>query len=76
MDDTTIRRIIREKLRAKLLPGKPPRNMWGGLGHGHSCAACGQPIGEADVELEIEEFGAPFCLHAHCHDVWREERGA
>jgi hypothetical protein len=74
MDDATIRRIIREKLRADLLPRKPPHKMWGGRGHGRTCAACDQPIGAGEVEFEIENLGSLLYFHARCHDLWSEER--
>ena len=76
MDDATIRRIIREKLRAALLPRKPPQKMWGGRGNGRTCAACDHPITGGDVEFEVEDYGTLLYFHGHCHDLWSEEREA
>jgi hypothetical protein len=76
MDDATIRRIIREKLRADLLPRKPPQKMWGGRGHGRGCDACDRPIGDAEVEFEVEIRGRRLYFHGHCHELWTEERQA
>jgi hypothetical protein len=76
MDDATIRRMIRAKLRGDLLPRKPPQKMWGGRGHGRACSACDQTIGAAEVEYEIETNGAHLYFHGHCHDLWCQERGA
>jgi hypothetical protein len=74
MDDATIRRIIREKLHADILPRKPPNKMWGGRGRGGRCAACDEPISAGDVEFEIESRGALLYFHGRCHDLWSEER--
>jgi hypothetical protein len=76
MDDATIRRIIREKLRAAVLPRKPPHKMWGGRGHGRPCIACDLPIGDADVEFEVEILGIRLYFHGRCHELWTEEREA
>ena len=76
MDDATIRRMIREKVRADLLPRKPPHKMWGGHGDGRTCAACDRPITGGQVEFEIETLGVAFYFHGHCHDLWCEEREA
>jgi hypothetical protein len=74
MDDMTIRRVIREKLRAELLPRKPPQKMRGGRGRGHACAACDEAIADGEVEFEVESRGTLFYFHGHCHDLWSEER--
>jgi hypothetical protein len=51
---------------------RPPRT-WAGHGTGVPCNSCGIPIGEKDIEYEVEtQPGNPRTLHFHfnCYQDW------
>ncbi len=91
MDDDTLRRRIRHKLQAGLLPRHLPPPDPIGTGPGASplpgtrvepgtgapCAACEEVIAPADVLEEVAYPSGPrLQLHAHCYQIWDDERQA
>lgn len=75
MDDSMLRRRIREKLAAGRLPRKPPVKVWAGTATRKTCAACDVAIEESDIEIEVEARpDETIYLHRRCHEVWSEER--
>jgi hypothetical protein len=75
MEDSELRRSIREKIRDGTLPARPPRKLWAGRGTGRKCAGCEQPIRKHEVEIEVEDREARllFFFHRGCQAVWDEE---
>jgi hypothetical protein len=75
MDDSELRRSIREKIRDGVLPAKPPRKLWAGRGTGRKCAGCEQPVRKHEVEIEVEDREARllYFFHRACQAVWDEE---
>lgn len=53
-DDRDLREKAREAIQAGKLPDRRPDHVWGGPGTGAQCTICGAPVGDDDVELEIE----------------------
>ena len=54
-----------------------PSRTWGGPGSGTPCSVCGEPVTQAEMELEIEyrRNGATpgpdnYYLHIRCFAVW------
>jgi hypothetical protein len=67
--------VIREKVRAGILPKERPSRMWAGHGTGKTCNACEQPTTKHDVEHEIEmPDGRIFFFHQPCFGLWHQER--
>ena len=67
--------MVRDKLATGTLPLEDPVKLWAGHGRGQPCAACEQPILEAQVEYEPQYEGRqPIRLHAGCHGLWEAER--
>ena len=55
---------------------RPPRT-WAGRGSGVACSSCDQPIGEQDIEYEVELQPAGLqTLHFHfnCYQAWVVQR--
>ncbi len=75
MDETTLRREIREKMAAGALPHTPPPMMWAGPSSWKwkTCAACAERIFEGDLEIEFLICCDPVYFHPRCHELWREE---
>jgi hypothetical protein len=66
--DSTIER----KLAAGLLPRHHPVKSWAGLGTGHACDGCDQPILATEVEHELDFAEAVTRrFHATCEAIWR-----
>ncbi len=77
MDETTLRRVIREKMSAGTLPRTPPSMMWAGASSWKrkTCAVCAERIfeGEPEIEFQVCCAAPPIYFHPRCHEVWREE---
>lgn len=75
METSLIRERIRGLLESRVLPCDQDRAWAGRGGHGTHCVACGERIGPADVEFEVELVsGGPMLrLHRVCYAIWREE---
>jgi hypothetical protein len=84
--ERALRQEIRQRLEEDTLPRVKPTATWAGPGAGRACAACGQPITNKDMELEVE-FGQDepasqvlrsesqvLYLHATCFAAWELER--
>ena len=60
-------------------PARRSLRTWAGQGTGVSCNTCGTPIGEKDIEYEVEaQPGSLQTLHFHfnCYQDWVAERRA
>ncbi len=75
MDETAVRRQIREKLAAGALPRTLPPMMWAGPSSWKwkTCAACAERIFEGELEIEFLIGGDPMYFHLRCHELWSEE---
>ena len=84
MDETTLRALIRDKLRSGRLPLKKISRLWGGPADGEVCDACDQPItkqqlvmeGIASVLSDAPKDRKPIQFHVQCFQVWDAERRA
>jgi hypothetical protein len=81
MDETRLRRRIRNLITTGKLPDRAPERMWGGPGSGAVCILCGEPViaGQTELELEFsvkEGDGQPAHHHSHarCFTLWELER--
>lgn len=69
-----------EAMHTGKLPDRRPDRMWGGSGSGASCALCGNPVRNDEVEFELEyrPNGSPgaanYHVHARCFAAWELER--
>jgi hypothetical protein len=74
MDETALRREIREKMTAGALPRTLPPMMWAGPSSWKwkTCAACETPIFEGELEIEYLVHCDPIYFHPRCHELWRE----
>jgi hypothetical protein len=64
---------IREKVFTGRLPKEHCRMTWFGPGRGGRCAACEQPIGPQDLEVECDlPRGGSIPFHRRCYDAWTE----
>jgi len=79
-DEGVLRRKAREAIQSGKLPATKPRRTWGGPGNGTQCSMCGEPVTQAQMELEIEyrRAGATpgrvnYYLHVGCFAVWQCE---
>jgi hypothetical protein len=69
-------RIAHARIEDGQLGCEPPAATWGGYGDGTLCELCGEPIGPADVEYEVQMVahrGRTHRFHLLCHTVWRVE---
>jgi len=60
-------------------PARRSLRTWAGRGTGVSCNTCGTPIGEKDIEYEVEvQPGSRHTLHFHfnCYQDWVAGRWA
>jgi hypothetical protein len=75
MDETVLRRQIREKTAAGTLPRTPPPMMWVGRSSWKwkACAVCAERIFEGELEIEYLGCCDPIYFHSRCHELWREE---
>lgn len=55
---------------------RPPRT-WAGHGTGSPCSTCGSPIGEQEIEYEVEAQpgSRPLHFHFNCYQDWMAHRG-
>lgn len=73
MTDAHLRRI-REKLASGELPKVDCRMTWHGPGRDSKCAACEEPIGAHEVEVECDlPNGGTIRFHQACYDLWVAE---
>jgi hypothetical protein len=80
MDEDALRRLARDKLARRELPGVEPQRIWIDSGTGEACSLCGETVHDSELEYELE-FGpgttAAFTLfrfHVRCHTAWQIER--
>jgi hypothetical protein len=75
MDETAVRRQIREKLAAGALPRTLPPVNWAGPSSWKwkTCAACAECIVEGELEIEFLIGCDPIYFHPRCHELCREE---
>jgi hypothetical protein len=81
MDESTLRQMARDALRAGKIPSRPPERMWGGPGSGACCAVCGLLVSREELGFEFEfarnGHGGPggnFHAHIRCFAAWELER--
>lgn len=72
-----LRRLARERIDQRELPGEEPAQVWGGQGSGRLCALCGIPIRSDELEYEFEQRLAgrvqTFRFHVTCETLWQLE---
>jgi hypothetical protein len=81
-DESTIRRVAGEAVRAGRIPGMLPDRTWGGRGTGkNECAICSAPVADDEVELELEfrvsnghQKTVSHFVHLQCFAAWELER--
>ena len=80
-DETILREKAREVVRTGKLPSRRPDRTWAGPGVGASCALCGEPLKQDQLELEIgfaHKGDRPaldtFHIHVRCFAAWESER--
>lgn len=74
MERASVRARVRQMLESGSLPCDEEGKVWAGRGLGTHCAACGEAIGAADIEFEVDlASGVALRLHRLCHEIWREE---
>ena len=64
--------LVRERMRAGLLPRGPARELFGGHGTGAICHCCDQVITPDQIEFEIH-VGPVLLMHSHCMRLWFDE---
>ena len=71
---SSIRRVVRERLASGVLWPIRGTVTWAGYGSGHACCVCGKPINGSQVEYEVENGlrKLPGC-HFACFVIWHEE---
>lgn len=81
-EESILREKAREVVQAGKLPARRADRTWGGPGVGARCAVCGKPIGQDQMEFEVE-FARPddgeldtYHLHVRCFAAWEFERRA
>ncbi len=79
-DEGALHKKAREAIQSGRLPAMKPSRTWGGPGNGTPCSVCGEPVTQAEIELEIEyrRNGATpgldnYYLHIRCFAVWECE---
>jgi hypothetical protein len=77
IDDSALRRRIRQSIREGRLPARPAQQLWGGPGSGKECSACGQAVGPQELELELEiaeataeSVSTRVSVHPRCLHLW------
>jgi hypothetical protein len=73
LEESDVRRLIRTKIIAGILPGEPAAKIWTGEGAGRRCDACGEPIKETEIEIERVAGRPSVYLHPSCFALWREQ---
>lgn len=74
------RKELRSLIRARLLAGTIPNTIaaktFGGNGNGADCDCCGLPIGELEIEYELDFAATEDCpshsylAHRECYEIW------
>jgi hypothetical protein len=74
MDDAALRKTISDKIATGILPGVVVPVSWSGLSSWKrkTCAACDEPIGEREPEIEYLIHCSPIYFHPRCDELWRE----
>jgi hypothetical protein len=74
-DDTALLARVKELIATGRIPRKPPARTMGGSGSGRSCAVCGDAVGPADVEYEMDfDDGASLAVHIRCFHLLERAR--
>jgi hypothetical protein len=77
LNETELGRAVRERLARGQLPQERTGRVWGGHGTGQPCAVCDRPIGQDEVEYEVQLplNGAvrSFRFHIPCQAAWQSE---
>ena len=74
MEETAVRRRVREMIATGALPCEDPDHLWAGRGEGKRCAGCAEPITPRDVEYEVVlTSGTKILLHRLRHLIWLQE---
>ena len=77
MDDSTLRQLIRDKLRDGRLPVDSIPRIWGGAGAGEACDACGDLVTKDVLIMEgvsASRTGQSVQFHVRCFYMWDQER--
>lgn len=61
----------RDKMKRGGLPAPFPAKPWRGSGSGEPCSGCGDVIGRAETEVDVDVSGAlTFVFHEECYRAW------
>ena len=75
--ESELTQIARKRIKNDELPCVTPNKVWGGRGEGRTCALCGEPIEEFEIEYEVEERLQGklqiFRFHMLCQSIWQLE---
>ena len=74
-----LHRRAQELLSTGALPRKGPTRIFGGFGSCFTCALCGAPILQSEVEYELlfesaDDENLAYRFHLRCHQIWDYER--
>ena len=75
-DEDELRAEARRRVVSGRLPSRAPQYMWAGAGDGQVCSLCDRPIGERQIEYELEFDSQPALIHRFhriCHEAWELE---
>ncbi len=75
-DEHELRLEARRRIAAGQLPCDPHHSMWAGTGEGLPCSICDRPIGENQIEYELQfdgEIRPIYRFHRICHQAWELE---
>ena len=71
VDQSAVRALIHAKLADGRLPLTTVTRVWGALGHGETCHACEEPIGNRHLVMEwINALGVEIEFHVACFAMW------
>jgi hypothetical protein len=79
MNEQELRSLIRERIRAGLLPSGRGDRTFGGPGSEAECDCCGEPIARHQIEFEVEFASShsacarTLVAHRECHRIWWDE---
>jgi hypothetical protein len=71
--ENRLRDIARRLIESDQLPAVEPSSLSGGFGDGKPCSPCTLPIGNTEVEYELESAGKGYHFHFMCHAAWAFE---
>jgi hypothetical protein len=75
MQQHSLQLLIRHKLANDQLPRNSITRVWGGLGNGETCDACGTSVIRDQLVMEGISLGRkPLKLHVECFSLWELER--